>query len=87
MGPLPLAPGFGVDPGFHPVRGPRRSCIHRPSLAGAILSGGLSALISTLVGGFIGTLFAGVWIRRSKYGVERRLLRIRHVGWCPRRPF
>jgi len=45
-----------------------------------ILSGGLSALISTLVGGFIGTLFAGVWIRRSKYGVERRLLED-HTRW------
>jgi cyclic beta-1,2-glucan synthetase len=45
-----------------------------------ILSGGLSALISTLVGGFIGTLFAGVWIRRSKYGVERGLLED-HARW------
>ncbi len=45
-----------------------------------ILSGSLSALIPTLVGGFIGTLFAGVWIRRSKYGVERRLLED-HARW------
>ena len=39
-----------------------------------ILSGVLSALIPILVGGFIGTLFSGVWIRRSRFGVERRLL-------------
>jgi cyclic beta-1,2-glucan synthetase len=45
-----------------------------------ILSGGLSALISTLVGGFIGSLFTGVWMRRSKYGVERRLLED-HARW------
>jgi cyclic beta-1,2-glucan synthetase len=45
-----------------------------------ILGGGLSALVPTLVGGFIGTLFAGVWIRRSKYGVERRLLED-HTRW------
>ncbi len=59
-----------------------------------ILSGSLSTLVSVFAGGLIGTLFGGVWIRRSKYGVERRLLevharwclRITHVGWCPRRP-
>lgn len=45
-----------------------------------ILSRGLSALISTLVGGFIGILFAALWIRRSKYGVERRLLED-HTRW------
>ena len=45
-----------------------------------ILSEALPALISTLVGGFIGALFAGVWIRRSKYGVERRLLED-HARW------
>ena len=45
-----------------------------------ILSGSLSALVSILVGGFIGTLFGGVWIRRSKYGVERRLLED-HARW------
>lgn len=45
-----------------------------------ILSGGLSALIPILVGGLIGTLFGGVWIRRSKYGVERRLLED-HARW------
>jgi cyclic beta-1,2-glucan synthetase len=39
-----------------------------------VLSRGLSALISTLAGGFIGSLLVGAWIRRSKYGVERRLL-------------
>jgi len=45
-----------------------------------ILSGSLSTLVSIFVGGFIGTLFGGVWIRRSKYGVERRLLED-HARW------
>ena len=45
-----------------------------------ILSEALPALISTLAGGIIGALFAGVWIRRSKYGVERRLLED-HTRW------
>jgi cyclic beta-1,2-glucan synthetase len=45
-----------------------------------ILSGVLSALIPILVGGFIGTLFSGVWIRRSRFGVERRLLED-HARW------
>jgi cyclic beta-1,2-glucan synthetase len=45
-----------------------------------ILSEALPALISTLVGGFIGALFAGAWIRRSKYGVERRLFED-HTRW------
>ncbi|MGA2611431.1 MAG: glycosyl transferase, partial [Terriglobia bacterium] len=45
-----------------------------------ILSEVLPALISILVGGIIGALFAGVWIRRSKYGVERRLLED-HKRW------
>jgi cyclic beta-1,2-glucan synthetase len=45
-----------------------------------ILSEALPALISTLVGGSIGALFAGVWIRRSKYGVERRLFED-HQRW------
>jgi len=39
-----------------------------------ILSGNLFTLVSIFAGGSIGTLFGGVWIRRSKYGVERRLL-------------
>jgi len=39
-----------------------------------ILSGNLSTLVSIFAGGLIGALFGGVWIRRSKYGVERRLL-------------
>ena len=39
-----------------------------------ILSGSLFTLVSIFAGGLIGTLFGGVWIRRSKYGVERRLL-------------
>ena len=46
----------------------------------AILSGTLSTLASILAGGFVGTLFGGVWIRRSKYGVERRLLED-HARW------
>src|SRR5512143_573765 len=39
-----------------------------------ILSGSLSALVPIFSGGLIGTLLGGVWIRRSKHGVERRLL-------------
>ncbi len=39
-----------------------------------ILSGSLSALVPIFAGGLIGALLGGVWIRRSKYGVERRLL-------------
>ena len=45
-----------------------------------ILSGSLSTLVSVFAGGLIGTLFGGVWIRRSKYGVERRLLED-HARW------
>ena len=45
-----------------------------------ILGRDFPALIPILVGGFIGTLFAGVSIRRSKYGVERRLLED-HKRW------
>src|SRR4030042_1629958 len=45
-----------------------------------ILSGSLSTLVSIFAGGVIGTLFGGVWIRRSKYGVERRLLE-NHARW------
>src|SRR4030042_676537 len=39
-----------------------------------ILSGSLSALLPIFAGGLIGALFGGVWIRRSKDGVERSLL-------------
>jgi len=39
-----------------------------------ILGGGLSGLIWILGGGLVGGLLIGVSIRRSKYGVERRLL-------------
>lgn len=45
-----------------------------------ILSGVLSALIPILVGGFIGAIFTGAWIRRSRFGVERRLLED-HARW------
>ena len=45
-----------------------------------ILSGSLSALVPIFAGGLIGALLGGVWIRRSKYGVERRLLED-HARW------
>jgi len=45
-----------------------------------ILSGSLSTLVPIFAGGWIGILFGGVWIRRSKYGVERRLLED-HARW------
>src|SRR4030067_169938 len=45
-----------------------------------ILSGSLPALVPIFAGGLIGTLLGGVWIRRSKYGVERRLLED-HARW------
>ena len=40
-----------------------------------ILSGTLSTLIPILAGGSVGTLFGRLWIRRSKYGIDRRLLK------------
>jgi cyclic beta-1,2-glucan synthetase len=45
-----------------------------------ILSGVLSTLIPVLAGGFIGILFSGVWIRRSRFGVNRALLED-HARW------
>jgi cyclic beta-1,2-glucan synthetase len=45
-----------------------------------ILSGSPSTLVSIFAGGLIGTLFGGAWIRRSKYGVEPRLL-ADHARW------
>ncbi|MBP1697908.1 MAG: glycosyltransferase 36, partial [Deltaproteobacteria bacterium] len=51
--------------------------LHGPA---PILSGSLSALAPIFAGGLIGTLLGGVWIRRSKYGVERRLLED-HARW------
>ncbi|MCJ7641285.1 MAG: hypothetical protein MUO29_05235, partial [Desulfobacterales bacterium] len=45
-----------------------------------ILSGSVSTLIPIFAGGLIGALLGGVWIRRSKYGVERRLLED-HTRW------
>ena len=71
---------FGATLAFIPfgvLAGVASVSLHWPE---PILSGGLSALIPILVGGFIGTLFGGVWIRRSKHGVERRLLED-HARW------
>ncbi|MEK6756938.1 MAG: glycosyl transferase, partial [Bacteroidota bacterium] len=45
-----------------------------------ILSGTFSTLTSILAGGFVGTVFGVLWIRRSKHGVERRLLED-HARW------
>jgi len=45
-----------------------------------ILSGILSALIPILAGGFIGILFSGMWVRRSRFGVDRSLLED-HARW------
>src|SRR4030042_866242 len=39
-----------------------------------------SALIPAVAGGVIGTLLSVVWIRRSRFGVERRLLKD-HARW------
>ena len=46
----------------------------------SILSGVLSTLTSSLVGGLLGALFSLVWIRRTRYGVDRRLLED-HARW------
>ncbi|MGB6033707.1 MAG: glucoamylase family protein, partial [Bacteroidota bacterium] len=46
----------------------------------SILSGTLSNVTSILTGGLLGALFSVVWIRRSKYGVDRRLLED-HARW------
>ena len=48
--------------------------------SGLILSGTPSNLISILAGGSLGALFGRVWIRRSKYGIDRRLLES-HARW------
>jgi cyclic beta-1,2-glucan synthetase len=45
-----------------------------------ILSGNLSALIPGLAGGIAGIFFAVAWMRRSRFGVERRLLKD-HARW------
>jgi len=45
-----------------------------------ILSGILSALIPMVAGGFIGILFSGMWVRRSRFGVDRSLLED-HARW------
>src|SRR4030067_1613764 len=45
-----------------------------------ILSGSISALVPIFAGGLIGTLLGGVWIRRSKCGVDRKLLED-HARW------
>ncbi len=45
-----------------------------------ILNGVLSALIPSLAGGFAGILLSAAWIRRSRFGLERRLLED-HTRW------
>ena len=45
-----------------------------------ILSGVLSTLVPGLAGGFAGILFSAAWIRRSRFGLERRLLED-HTRW------
>jgi len=45
-----------------------------------ILRGTLSTLTSMLAGGFAGAVFGAVWIRRSKQGVERKLIED-HTRW------
>ncbi|KPK69291.1 glycosyl transferase, partial [candidate division TA06 bacterium SM23_40] len=45
-----------------------------------IPGGALSALIPGLAGGFVGILLAAAWIRRSRFGLERRLLED-HARW------
>ena len=47
---------------------------------GLILSGTLSNLIPIMAGGLLGALFGRVWIQRSKYGIDRRLLES-HARW------
>jgi cyclic beta-1,2-glucan synthetase len=47
---------------------------------GPIPGGVLAVLIPGLLGGFAGILFSAVWMRRSRYGVERRLLED-HARW------
>ena len=47
---------------------------------GPISSGMRSTLFPALAGGFIGTLLSVAWIRRSRFGVERRLLED-HARW------
>jgi cyclic beta-1,2-glucan synthetase len=51
--------------------------LYRPE---PILNGGLAALVPILGGGLAGSLLAWGWIRRSRYGVERRLLK-EHAHW------
>ncbi len=45
-----------------------------------ILSGVLSALIPGFAGGLAGILFSAIWIRRSRFGLERSLLE-NHTRW------
>jgi len=45
-----------------------------------ILGGVLSILIPSLAGGFVGILFSAAWIRRSRFGLERRLIED-HARW------
>jgi cyclic beta-1,2-glucan synthetase len=45
-----------------------------------ILSGSLATLIAILASGLLGAFLGGVWLRRSRYGVERWLLED-HARW------
>jgi len=40
----------------------------------SFLSGSVTGVILILISGMIGAIFGGVWIRRSKYGVERKFI-------------
>ena len=62
---------------FGGFAGAASNILHWPA---SILSEPLSTLASILVGGLVGTIFSAVWIRRSKYGVERKLLES-HARW------
>jgi cyclic beta-1,2-glucan synthetase len=78
--PFPWRRAFGAAIAF--VLFGILACIASMSLQGPepVLSGILSALIPILGGGFIGILFSGIWIRRSRFGVDRSLLED-HARW------
>jgi cyclic beta-1,2-glucan synthetase len=62
---------------FGALAGAVSMSLHWP---GPISGGILVALTPGLFGGFAGILFGAVWMRRSRYGVERKLLED-HVRW------